>query len=280
MLVVISVAILFTALGAALAYVLALVNTKYPLLKKHRDAVEAPAMTMMPCSSVFPLTNSSPNVSVKYEEEHDVRLIVINHSHSESMYGIISTTPSLSLADSSKLQKILESTPDDKTIHLVLRSQGGDLQATEIILHALKTHKGEVHVFVPEYAQSAATMIALAGTHLHMGKNAFLTSVDPQISMFSAYTIVDFVNKLQNDSGMLVTLAKLIKPTAEAAIQRAEALLFMTIGSIPDVLKGKNGHDKPLFVSDVEAFRKVQVGIPEDLQSILDDIDKPQKFRL
>lgn len=287
MLVVIGVAVLFTILGISLAYVIALVNTKYPLLKpKQRDAVAAPALLcgndneiltqrLMP----FGKQGKKTDLSKVYEETTKARLIVINHNHGESMYGIIGMPSSLSIADASKLQKILESTPDEQTIHLVLRSQGGSLQATEIILNALKNRKGEVHVFVPEYAQSAATMIALAGTHLHMGKNAFLTAVDPQISIFSAYTIVDFVKNIQaNESGMIVTLAKLIRPAAEGAIARAEALLTKTLPNVPSVLKGSLGHDKPLFVADIEKIRKVQVGIPEDLQKLLNQLSEPNRY--
>lgn len=266
------IAVVFLVLGVGLAYAISLVNSKYPLIKKSPyQSVLCPALDEPSFMKIGKIGTEKTDDSKEYEEKHKARLIIINHEPS-NLYGI-SMPSSLSLDDASKLQRILEATPEDTPIHLVLRSQGGSLQAVEIILNALKNRK-EVHVFVPEYAQSAATMIALAGT-LHMGKNAFLTAVDPQLGMFSAYTIVEFVDKLsEKETGLLVTIAKLVKPAALGAITRAESLLANIFPQIPEVLKGKLGHDKPLFVQDIQSFKKVEIGIPEDLQKLLKNLNK------
>lgn len=55
--------------------------------------------------------------------------------------------------------------------------------AAEQIASALRRHPGTVTVFVPHYAMSGGTLIALAADEIVMDPNAVLGPVDPQLGM-------------------------------------------------------------------------------------------------
>jgi hypothetical protein len=60
---------------------------------------------------------------------------------------------------------------------------------------ALAEHKGKVTVFVPHYAMSGGTLIAMAAQEIVMDRNAVLGPVDPQIGGVAASSILQVVQK-------------------------------------------------------------------------------------
>ena len=62
--------------------------------------------------------------------------------------------------------------------------------ASEQIANALSKRKGKVTVFVPHYAMSGGTMIALSADEVVMDGNAVLGPVDPQVGNFPAVSIL------------------------------------------------------------------------------------------
>ena len=72
-------------------------------------------------------------------------------------------------------------TPPEMPIDILLHTPGGLVLASEQIACALKRHKGKVTVFVPHYAMSGGTLIALAADEIIMDPDAVLGPVDPQL---------------------------------------------------------------------------------------------------
>jgi len=65
-------------------------------------------------------------------------------------------------------------------LDLILHSPGGDAEATASIVSYLRKKYTDIRVFVPLAAMSAATMWALAGDKIVMGKHSQLGPIDPQ----------------------------------------------------------------------------------------------------
>ncbi len=84
-----------------------------------------------------------------------------------------------------QLRKLLEAELDtsiEKTeIDLWLDSDGGNLQATYKLVLLLQSKCRTLRIVVPEWAKSAATLLAIAGDELYMGADAELGPLDPQI---------------------------------------------------------------------------------------------------
>ena len=100
-------------------------------------------------------------------------------SRSVSVLGV----PVSDLSTSKTLKKYcaIRATPNDQPIDLILHTPGGLVLAPEQIARALVEHKGKITVFVPHYAMSGGTLIALAADEIVIDSNAVLGQVDPQI---------------------------------------------------------------------------------------------------
>lgn len=76
-----------------------------------------------------------------------------------------------------------------KDFDFIINTFGGDLFASIKIAKFLKAYKGKVRVFVPKYAMSGGTMIALGADEIIMDKQASLGPIDPQLgNLFKYYS--------------------------------------------------------------------------------------------
>lgn len=84
-------------------------------------------------------------------------------------------------------------------LDLILHSPGGSAEATAAIVRYLRRKFSDIRVFVPLAAMSAATMWALAGNQIVMGKHSQLGPIDPQmitpLGQFPARAIIEQFEK-------------------------------------------------------------------------------------
>jgi ClpP class serine protease len=99
----------------------------------------------------------------------------------------------IDIQDSEDLLRAIRLTPPDLPIDVILHTPGGLVLAAEQIARALRSHGGRVTVFVPHYAMSGGTLIALAADEIVMDAHAVLGPVDPQLGQYPAASIVDVV---------------------------------------------------------------------------------------
>src|SRR5262249_22202199 len=74
-------------------------------------------------------------------------------------------------------------------IDLVVHTPGGLVLAAMQIARAVEAHKAEVTVYVPVYAMSGGTLIALAADEIVLGEFSVLGPIDPQIAGLPAASI-------------------------------------------------------------------------------------------
>ena len=78
-----------------------------------------------------------------------------------------------------------------KGLDLILHTPGGDMAATESIIHYLhKMFNGNIEAFVPQLAMSAGTMIACSTRCIYMGKQSNLGPIDPQFGGIPAHGVL------------------------------------------------------------------------------------------
>jgi ClpP class serine protease len=87
----------------------------------------------------------------------------------------------IDIEDSEQVLRAIRLTPREMPLDLVLHTPGGLVLASEQIACALKRHPGKVTVFVPHYAMSGGTLIALAAAEIVMDPDAVLGPIDPQL---------------------------------------------------------------------------------------------------
>ena len=117
----------------------------------------------------------------KLEEKTNQKIITMIHREVRvGLFGI-PIKQYIEVKDAEHILKEIRETPPDKPIGLVIHTPGGILFSAFQIAKALKEHRGKVTVYVPHYAMSGGTLIALAADEIVMDRNAILGPVDPQM---------------------------------------------------------------------------------------------------
>jgi ClpP class serine protease len=162
---------------------------------------------------------------------------------------------------------------------MILHTPGGLVLAAEQIAKALVEHKGKVTVFVPHYAMSGGTLIALAADEIVMDANAVLGPVDPQIGGMPAASIVNLLRfkKPAQISDEMLILADMAQ---KARVQVASFVVQVLLKHMPQkkavelatiLSEGRWTHDFPLPVQAVQQFGlKVSTDMPHKVYELMD----------
>jgi ClpP class serine protease len=124
------------------------------------------------------------------EVAHGTRVITMIHRQEKrSLFGF-SVARHIDLEDAQTIIAAIKETPADVPIDLVLHTPGGLVLAAMQIARAVEAHPAKVTVYVPVYAMSGGTLIALAADEIVLGEFSVLGPIDPQIAGFPAASIV------------------------------------------------------------------------------------------
>jgi ClpP class serine protease len=124
------------------------------------------------------------------EKSHASRVITMIHRQEKrSIFGL-AVTRHIDLEDAQTIIAAIKDTPDDMPIDLVIHTPGGLVLAAMQIARAVEAHKAKVTVYVPVYAMSGGTLIALAADEIVLGEFSVLGPIDPQIAGLPAASIV------------------------------------------------------------------------------------------
>src|SRR6266403_1336245 len=96
----------------------------------------------------------------------------------------------IDINDSEDVLRAIQMTDDDVPLDLVLHTPGGLVLAALQIAKAVREHKGKCTVFVPHYAMSGGTLIALAADEIVMCEHSVLGPIDPQLGDSPAASIL------------------------------------------------------------------------------------------
>jgi len=110
----------------------------------------------------------------RFEVARGSRLITMIHRQESISFLGIPLSRYINIEDSEAVLRAIRLTPNDMPIDLVLHTPGGLVLASEQIARALQKHPARVTVFVPHYAMSGGTMIAMAADEIRMDDNAVL----------------------------------------------------------------------------------------------------------
>ncbi|WP_231881840.1 SDH family Clp fold serine proteinase [Anaerosporomusa subterranea] len=149
----------------------------------------------------------------KIEQQRQSRVIsLIHRQEAISLLGI-PLSRYINVEDSEHILRAIRLTPDDMPLDLILHTPGGLVLASEQIARALQQHPAKITVFVPHYAMSGGTMIALAADEIVLDPNAVLGPVDPQLGQYPAASILKAVqqksiNRVDDNTLILADMAE------------------------------------------------------------------------
>ena len=168
----------------------------------------------------------------------------------------------IDIQDSEDLLRAIRLTPPDLPIDVILHTPGGLVLAAEQIARALKSHGGRVTVFVPHYAMSGGTLIALAADEIVMDAHAVLGPVDPQLGQYPAASIVDVaarkpIERLDDDTLILADVAKKALRQVHAAVVElaGRRIPAEQANALADqIATGQWTHDYPITVDEARTL--------------------------
>jgi len=140
------------------------------------------------------------------EKSHASRVITMIHRQEKrSLFGF-ALSRHIDLEDAQTIIAAVKETPEDVPIDLVIHTPGGLVLAAMQIARAVEAHKAKVTVYVPVYAMSGGTLIALAADEIVLGEFSVLGPIDPQIAGLPAASIIKARNSKSVESVLDITL--------------------------------------------------------------------------
>jgi ClpP class serine protease len=189
----------------------------------------------------------------------------------------------IDIEDSEQALRAVRMSPPDMPIDLVLHTPGGLVLASEQIACALKRHKGKVTVFVPHYAMSGGTLVALAADEIVMDADAVLGPVDPQLGSPQSgyYPAASILKALEqpnpNRDDQTIILGDVAKKAINQVYETVRNLLLehQTPEKASDLAKtfseGRWTHDYPINFEEAKAMGlMVNDQMPEEIYQLME----------
>src|SRR3977135_853811 len=129
----------------------------------------------------------------KLERQRHSRVILLVHRQETMSFLGFPILRYIDVNDSEEVLRAIHLTDPAVPLDIVLHTPGGLVLAALQIARAIHKHKGKVTAFVPHYAMSGGTLIALAASEIVMSEDAVLGPVDPQLGQYPAASILKAV---------------------------------------------------------------------------------------
>ncbi len=216
----------------------------------------------------------------KLEKKRGSRLITLIHRQEALSFLGLAFARYIDIEDSEEVLRAIRLTSEDTPIDIILHTPGGLVLAAEQIAHALVRHKAAVTVFVPHYAMSGGTLVALAADKIVLDPNAVLGPVDPQLGQYPAASIINVTkikktDKIDDETLILADVArKALRQVHELVLEiltqngmekRRAALIAEALTS------GKWTHDYPISVEEANKLgMPVSSDLPEEVTELME----------
>ena len=129
------------------------------------------------------------------ERERKSRVILLVHRQETMRLLGFPIARYIDINDSEDVLRAIQMTDADVPVDLVLHTPGGLVLAALQIAKAVREHKAKVTVFVPHYAMSGGTLIALAADEIVMCEHSVLGPIDPQLGDSPAASLISVIEK-------------------------------------------------------------------------------------
>ena len=176
----------------------------------------------------------------------------------------------INVEDSEAVLRAIRFTDPNTPLDMIVHTPGGLVLAASQIARAVKRHPAKTTVFVPHYAMSGGTLIALGAGEIVMDINAVLGPIDPQLGDFPAASILKVLEKKPMERIQDITLVLADQSTKAIAQVSALAQELLSGKMAPEKAKdvaqrmtsGTWTHDFPISAE----MAKDLIGLPISTQ--------------
>lgn len=131
----------------------------------------------------------------RMEAKNGSRVILLVHRQETMSFLGFPFMRFIDIHDSEEILRAVHLTDPEMPIDLVLHTPGGLVLAATQIASVIQSHPGKVRVYVPHFAMSGGTLIAMAADEIIMAEHAVMGPVDPQLGDKPAASILAAVEK-------------------------------------------------------------------------------------
>lgn len=222
------------------------------------------------------------------ERKRNSRVIAMIHRQEALSFLGFPLARYINIDDSEQVLRAIKLTDDDVPIDFILHTPGGLVLAAEQIAMALKKHKAKVTVFVPHYAMSGGTLIAMAADEIVMDENAVLGPVDPQLGQYPAASILKVLEEkpIAEIDDQTLIMADVSRKAIQQVTRTVETILKdkMPPERAAEVARimatGTWTHDYPIMVDEArELGLPVSTEMPQEVYELMALYPQPQQQR-
>jgi ClpP class serine protease len=222
------------------------------------------------------------------ERERKSRVILLVHRQETMRFLGFPVARYIDINDSEEVLRAIQMTDADVPLDLVLHTPGGLVLAALQIAKAIREHKARVTVFVPHYAMSGGTLIALAADEIVMCEHSVLGPIDPQLGDSPAASLIKVVGekpvaKIDDRTLVLADVGR--KAIAQVKQAASELLTRRLAAEQADALAekltaGTWTHDYPIWASTAKSLGlSVSTDMPHDVLQLLTLYPQPVRMQ-
>jgi ClpP class serine protease len=218
------------------------------------------------------------------ERTRNSRVILLVHRQETMRFLGFPLVRYIDVNDSEQVLRAIQMTDQDVPLDIVLHTPGGLVLAASQIAGAIGGHSAKVTVFVPHYAMSGGTLIALSADEIVMSPHAVLGPIDPQLGNKPAASLLKVVeqkpiSEVDDETLIMADVGRKaieqVKKTARDLLQRqlspeqAEALANK-------LSTGTWTHDYPILPREAQEFGlKISTDMPNDVLELMSLYPQP-----
>jgi ClpP class serine protease len=230
------------------------------------------------------LETSRQRLIAKIEGQRKSRVILLVHRQETMSILGFPVFRYIDVNDSEQVMRAIHLTDPAVPLDLVLHTPGGLVLAALQIARAIHKHQGKVTAFVPHYAMSGGTLIALAADEIVMSEYAVLGPVDPQLGQYPAASILKAVARkpvAEVDDQTLILADQAEKAMSEVRESVHELLADKCTPEKAEELSrllsdGTWTHDHPITYERAKSFGlPVRSDIPVELLDLMNLYPQP-----
>jgi ClpP class serine protease len=220
------------------------------------------------------------------ERERKSRVVLLVHRQETMSLLGFPLLRYIDINDSEEVLRAIHLTDPEIPVDLVLHTPGGLVLAATQIARAIFKHKGKITVFVPHYAMSGGTLLALAADEIVMCEHAVLGPVDPQLGEYPAASILKAAHQkpiAEVDDKTLILADQAEKAIAQMRQEVGELLADKhPDGKAEDIAKlltsGTWTHDYPITCERArELGLPVNSDMPENMLRLMQLYPQPMR---
>jgi len=227
-------------------------------------------------------------VMQRLERKRKSRVIALIHRQETMSFLGFPVMRFINIDDSEEVLRAIRMTPPDMPIDFIIHTPGGLVLAAEQIARALNRHPAKVTVFIPHYAMSGGTLIALAADEIVMDENAVLGPLDPQIGNCPAVSLLKLLER--KDINHIDDQTLIMADIAEKAINQVRrTIIDLLKDNMPlekaesiavALTEGRWTHDYPITVDEARALGlPVSTEMPEEVYGLMNLYPQPIQRR-